>query len=292
MREVLVIRSPDGRTAATVCPGHGALVASLVMPIRGQSRELLFRRGWFWDSIVDGGGNPFLFPVVGRHRSGDQADTYTRDGVSYPMPMHGFSLRQAWQVDEAGDRHVVVSLRDDDSTRTHFPFSFSVTLHYEVGNGSFTCRQTYRNRGGEPMPLAAGFHPYFALSPDEVEACEVHGEFDAVGTYNETYTDIARWEPAPPTVNAAAMARGSHALRLRDPRAVDLTVRGEPLLSMRLRERGEHLPFRYLQFYRSGHDAFVCVEPWMDLPNALNRGGVRAIDGEATVSFALVAPEG
>ncbi len=287
MRDTVVIRSPDGRSTATVCPDHGALVSSLVVPWNGAPRDLLFRRSWFWESIVDGGGIPFLFPVVGRHRRDEQFDRYTHDGHDYTMPLHGFSLRQRWKIEEQGAHHVILSLRDNDSTRSFFPFSFFVSLKYEIGNGTFTCHQKFTNEGDRPMPLAAGFHPYFSFSPGEIDACELHGSFARVGTYRSGFTEIDRWEATPNTVNAMDMASGSRVIRLGDTRDLLITMNGKPYLTCTLRDGEADKEFRYVQFYRSGKDGFLCIEPWMDLPNVLNRTADYHVMDNATASFAI-----
>lgn len=270
MRDTLVIRSPDGRATATVCPDHGAQLASLIAPVRGIPRDVFYRRGSFWESIVDGGGLPYLFPVVGRHRLGEHAGRYRWQGQDFDMPMHGFSLTRRWPVVDAGPHHVEVRLCSDASTLALFPFPFEVRLCYRLENDGLFIRQFLDGRGGG-FPLAAGFHPYFALSPEDVEGCEIEGYFEAVGTYDGTYTGVEHWEPAVPRMGVAALARGSRVVRVANSDAVHIRVHGEPWMTMMA--RGDGVPaFRYLQFYRSGADPFICIEPWMDLPNALNRG--------------------
>jgi galactose mutarotase-like enzyme len=285
MRDAVVIRSPDGRAAATVCPDHGAQVASLIAPVGGVLREVFYRRASFWESIVDGGGLPYLFPVVGRHRVDDRPGVYRWRERTYDMPMHGFSLTRAWSVTDAGPHHVALQLRADTASRAVFPFSFEVTLTYRLENDGLSVHQAYDGSADGGFPLAAGFHPYLALLPAEVEACTINGPFAEIGTYNATYTDISRWELAGACISVAEAARGSRVVRLSGGGPVQIRVNGKPWMTMDL-GGGYACAFRYLQFYRSGSDPFVCIEPWMDLPNALNRGCALVTD-RRDATFAL-----
>jgi galactose mutarotase-like enzyme len=271
MSDSVVIRSPDGSTSATIHPERGADVSSLIMPRDGRPVEWLYRRENFWTTIVDAGGSPFLFPVCGRHRLPGKPDTYTWQEREYTMPLHGFGMYRPWMVMLTTDDHVSVTLASDDETRTMYPFEFSVTLHYRVYAGVFTCRQQVTNHGITPMPYVSGFHPYFNMNEAELATCSITGSFDAIGTYNSDFTDIASWEPAGSSIPVVPAARSNHAIRLGSTDAVVLRIAGKPIAKLQVAGSESDTPFGYIQFYRSRSDPFICVEPWMGLPNALNR---------------------
>ena len=292
MSEPVIIRSPDGSTSATIHPERGADVSSLIMPRDGRAVEWLYRRENFWTTIVDAGGSPFLFPVCGRHRLPGKPGAYIWEGREYAMPLHGFAMYRPWNIESMTEDQISVTLAADDETRSMYPFEFSVTLHYRVTKGVFTCRQQVTNNGTTPMPYASGFHPYFNMNEHELTACSVTGSFDAIGTYNTDFTDIGTWEPAGSSIPVVSAARSNHAIRLGSTDPVFITIAGKPIAMLQVSGSESDTPFGYIQFYRSGSDPFICVEPWMDLPNALNRlsGAVQLNPGETqTATFSIAS---
>ena len=292
MSEPVVIRSPDGSTSATIHPERGADVSSLIMPRDGRAVEWLYRRENFWTTIVDAGGSPFLFPVCGRHRLPGKPGVYIWEGVEYTMPLHGFGMYRPWKIASVTDNQVTVTLVSDDQTRAMYPFDFSVSLEYRVEAGVFTCRHAVTNHGASSMPFASGFHPYFQLTENELVSCWVTGTFEAIGHYNADFTAIAGWDPVGASVPAVEAARANQFIRLRSTDPVHITVGGKTIAVLHVSGSESDTPFSYIQFYRSGSDPFICVEPWMDLPNALNRlsGAVQLNPGETqTATFSIAS---
>lgn len=292
MHNSVSIRSPDGQTQATFHPDSGAIVSSLIMPRQGQPVEWLFRRDTFWTRIQDPGGSPFLFPVCGRHRHSEKSGAYRWNGKEYVMPLHGFSMYRPWKIESVESGGATLSLAANDETRSVYPFAFSMTLRYSVTDGEFACHHRVTNHGNDPMPYFSGFHPYFSMTESELETCAVHGAFRAIGTYNTGYTDITRWDAVGDTVRAAAMAKNDNVLELASDSPIYLTIKGETVAVLKITGQQGDVPFKYIQFYRSGTDPFVCVEPWMGLPNGLNRpnGAVRLNPGEThTATFSIAS---
>jgi len=290
MPNSVIIRSPDGQTQATFHPDRGAIVSSLIMPRQGQSVEWLFRRDTFWTRIQNPGGSPYLFPVCGRHIRSDKPGAYLWNGKEYVLPLHGFSMHVPWNIESVESDAATLSLAANETTRSVYPFEFSVSLRYSVGNNVFTCHQQVTNHGQEPMPYFSGFHPYFSMTETELETCAVHGPFRAIGTYNAGFTEITSWDSVDEHVLAAAAAKNDHVLELASDDSVSLTIKGKTVAILKMSGQPDDVPFRYIQFYRSGTDPFVCVEPWMGLPNGLNRpdGSVQLHPGETqTATFSI-----
>jgi galactose mutarotase-like enzyme len=268
--DTVTIRAADGLTAATFAPAHGARGTSLILPRGGAPVELLYLRDSFWDSDRNTGGWPVLFPVCGRHLRGDRPFVYVLNGVERPMPMHGFGPSRAWSVEELHPDEVVMVLRDDEATRELFPFRFTVRLRYRVEPGRLLLQTDVDNHGDDPMPLAMGFHPYFALDP-AIGPWTLQGAFASVGSYNASYTEVTSWQAVPEPCDVLAAARADAVFRFEATRPVTLRRAGNPWLTLTANAPGDTLRFPYLQLYRSADDPFVCLEPWMDLPNAFNR---------------------
>ena len=206
------------------------------------------------------GGIPVLFPIAGKLHD----DTLTLDGRSFPMKQHGFARNLPWKVEaeSAGDdASVTLVLRDDDSTRAQYPFSFAVSFTYRLRDGALRIEQRFENTGEVPMPIQPGVHPYFAL-PDERKR------------EARMFTDATRaWDNKagqPVTIRGGIDLVGEEVdLHLLDhrPREARLHRPGMRNVTLRFGDDQKVLVVWTLR----GRD-FVCVEPWSRAANALNEG--------------------
>ena len=265
--EVVSIISSDGGTRASFVPEKGGAGSSLVIA----GRELLFLHDCFWDRQTENipGGWPFLFPICGRLERDGRAGEYLHEGRTYRMPIHGFGPRVPWSVVESGrDDTLILRLEDTDATRAMYPFRFEVVLTYRAERNALVCEQSYVNRGDVPMPYHAGFHPYF-LTP----APGAGKESVALGyrpvrafRYNERFTGLAEEVPPPPVPVTA------HAAAVLEQRLTEVGAdRGMRIVmpdGFEIRMEAELFP--YIQLYTMPDKPFLCVEPWMGVPNALN----------------------
>ena len=123
-------------------------------------------------------GIPFLAPFANRL---DQ-DAFYANGKKYnfdmelgnvrgAVPIHGYlSGTSHWQLVEAkadGKSAWVTSklefTRYPDYMK-QFPFAHTITMTYRLANGAMEVHTRLDNLSAEPMPVAIGFHPYFALT--------------------------------------------------------------------------------------------------------------------------------
>ena len=87
------------------------------------------------------------------------------------IPIHGYlSGTNAWKLVEAraDGRSAWVTSRLEFSKypdyMKQFPFAHTLTITYRLQDGALETHTRIDNLGGEPMPVALGWHPYFALS--------------------------------------------------------------------------------------------------------------------------------
>lgn len=286
--EVLTIASPDGSTSASFVPQKGGTGSSLVLPGPGGPREMLFLHDFFWEGQAERipGGWPFLFPVCGRLERNGEREVYLHDGCLHRLPSHGFGPKLPWAVAREGGDHVVLRLADTEATREAYPFHFEVQLHYRVEPGVLVCEQTYRNRGGTPLPYYAGFHPYFRTPAPGEGKESVTLDYRPVRAfrYNERLTDLAGERDLPrlpvsitgPDINERLTQVGADKeTRLRLPDGLRIHMAAEGVEDPDL--------FPYVQLYTMPDKPFFCVEPWMAFPNALNTvKGVRWLEPGAS----------
>jgi galactose mutarotase-like enzyme len=274
---VYTISSADGRTRASFVPEKGGVGSSIVMPYNGRERELLFLHDNFWqrNNVYDlSGGWPFLFPICARLERMGKAGSYLHDGKIYQMPIHGFAPYLSWKVlqNNASDT-LMLELTDSAQTLAMYPFKFKVQLTYKVNNCKLTCEQIYTNIGDKPMPYYAGFHPYFLTPPATNGKAEVVLNYKPLRClrYNSRLTDIVGEKAlfAIPT-SVANPEINEQLTEVPVNNIINLTYPDGFNLFMQTTNEGVDNLFRYLQLYTIANKPFICVEPWMAFPNALN----------------------
>ena len=167
------------RTVVLVCPSFG----NNAFEWRVNGADLLWRP---YESLDDfkasgqgRGGIPFLGPWA--NRLDEQA--FYANGRRFPFdmdignvrgatPIHGLLMRtDRWKVIEiqAGDRQSSVASRLEfyrvPVWMKQFPFAHAIDMTHRLHDGSLEVTTRIENLSADPMPLAAGFHPYFRL-PD------------------------------------------------------------------------------------------------------------------------------
>ncbi len=257
----------------------------------------------FWPTEADWsrpahirGGNPLLFPFLGRHRvDGTIGRWRDAEGVVRDLPMHGFArdLPFSSQVDADGHGlHMV--LTDTDATRTGYPFGFRFEATYRLADPhTLDVTLTTTNTGTERLPYYAGHHFYFAL-PHAERAQTVFELPPTERRYQQPDGSISSPEP------------GNSVYRLDDPGIVDrfhcLEAATQPATPIRLvmpgRQRvvtidlmsGDALtPWYAVTSWTEKPDSdFYCIEPWLGLPDAIHNGlGLRWLAPGATERASL-----
>lgn len=279
--DVYTITSKDGRSRASFVPERGGAGSSLILPFGNDERELLFLHKHFWDKESKHlpGGWPFIFPICARIERGGIAGNYLYDGKLYNLPIHGFAPYMQWEVTESAPTSLILSLRDTPETFANYPFHFLVELQYQISDRMLICRQRYTNSGDKPMPYYAGFHPYFATPPAHAGKEQVFLDYQPVRhlRYNEKLTDIVGEDELfklPISVNDSAV--NEQLVELGENKLINLTYPDGLKINLEVVGAEDADMFRFVQVYTQPEEPFICVEPWMAFPNALNTvSGVR-----------------
>ena len=278
--ETVTIISKDNVTSATFVPQRGGAASSIIMPGRTQPFELLYLHDFFWDKKISDlpGGWPFCFPVCARLEHEGKLGIYFYDGKSYELPIHGFSWLEAWSIEEEGRDYLVMALQDNERTRLHYPFAFDITLRYEVFPGKLVCHQTYCNRGKKPMPYYAGFHPYFLTPPPNAGKEKVFLNYHPTErfVYNKNYTDVIGTTDLfklPTSISNVDIHE--QLTRVGHKKEITLQFPSGDIIHLQAEGVEDDMLFSYIQLYTIPEKPFICVEPWMGYPNAMNRNGAR-----------------
>jgi galactose mutarotase-like enzyme len=239
------------------------------------------------------GGNPLLFPFLGRHRvDGRLGEWRDAQGVVRVLPMHGFArdLPFSHEIDPDG-QGIRMTLTDTESTRAQYPFSFRFEAAYRLADTqTLEVALTTSNTGDARLPYYAGHHFYFAL-PHTLR--------------RETTLEL------PPTVRRRQLEDGSISTpeagkaqyTLDDPSILDRfhCLQGVPATPVRLEcpalrrrieielDREGSVPWYAVTTWTEADTSdFYCVEPWLGLPDAIHNGlGLRWLEPGRTETASL-----
>ena len=259
----------------TICPERGGIVIGC--RLRGQELFYLDRDTFLNPEANIRGGNPVLFPIAGQLVGGE----YEWNGKTYRMKNHGVARTSAWEVvgtSSENDASITLALRSNAETTAAFPFEFELRFTYRLKDGVLTVEQRYENKSGEPMPMVAGFHPYFATESKNLA-------YGTDATRMLDYND-KREKPFDGSLDLAGMVESAALLDARKPEI------SFPLAAGRHVRLTYSEQFRYVVLWSVEGKPFVCVEPWTALNEALNdKKGLLLVEPgtalELTLSFAL-----
>lgn len=258
----------DSANSITIAPNWGCNMFSWVMG----GKELIFCPPDLPRTAqkITGGGNPILFPSIGRtwdRSSGEPIPgNYRVYGIdkTFYMPSHGvlFMCELTKSDEQAGPDQLKVTYQTRIPQKVqdeNYPFDLGFTQSYTLERGSVLLEAEITNYGPVPAPCAFGYHPYFAISnpqregisvslpaarkleltPDTVmltgESQPTDGEYDLL---DGIYYDWAFDEPTG-TRMSIIDRRAGHAIHVDSDPKCELFV-----------------------LYSPGLSDFVCIEPW------------------------------
>jgi galactose mutarotase-like enzyme len=278
------------KSQATILPERGALTSSLLLS--GQSTDLLWMPGDFDGeaSSWPGGGLPFLFPFAGRVWHHGELYKYGLSDQSYPMPLHGFSWATRWSVTDSAPAKARLRLSDSEESRSVYPFEFQIDMSVQLGETSLHMDVTITHKRpcgkASAMPVAAGWHPYFNLI-----GRHLHVDIPARSFFNVTSQGNAG--KASPM---SALNQTTH-WELPDERLKSLILTeltGSRVAFTETSGSGFNLDFgphgvmNHIVTWSNKPDEFLCVEPWMSLPDAVAaQTGCRWLEPGQSVSTSL-----
>lgn len=269
------IKISFNKTTAHFSPQHGGMMTSLIMQAPEGLRELLYFAPEFdFDNYHKmNGGAPFCFPICGRLLDG----SYAHENKVYPMKIHGFGYLMPWEVIDQQTNSISLRLTENKISLAQYPFQFEVILTYIItDDNELTCRQSYKNTGDQPMPYYAGFHPYLSL-PFPKEETFLSYQPQARLIYNDELTDvIGETSPFQTPINISTPELNESLAKLGDNKFVYLNFPDQTYLELQTQGIEDKNLFPYVQLYHRAAEPFLCIEPWMSFPNAMNHtAGVR-----------------
>ncbi|MBH5318667.1 aldose epimerase [Paenibacillus sp. GSMTC-2017] len=258
-----------------VCPERGGIVIGCQL----HGEELFYLDKSTFENPASNirGGNPILFPIAGSLKDG----TYVWNDKTYKMGQHGVARLASWEVvgtSTENEASITLRLRANEETMNVYPFNFELVFTYALVDGELHTRQQYRNLGEtESMPFYSGFHPYFAIDSSKNIAYESDATsyLDFNDNVVKPYLGYIDMEPLVESVCLLGAKKSE----------ISFPVRKD----VRIRLRYDDL-FKYMVIWTVKDRPFMCVEPWMGLPDELNNKQELVMvepDGEVNANFII-----
>jgi galactose mutarotase-like enzyme len=108
---------------------------------------------------VERWGLPLMIPI---------RTNLSKDGIfkekGTTLPIHGFGRSLPWTVIEQDSSRMSMQLTSNSATRRNYPYDFTFTATIVAGEEALTYSLLMENQSDELMPIAPGFHAYFAVA--------------------------------------------------------------------------------------------------------------------------------
>jgi galactose mutarotase-like enzyme len=255
--EYVELVDPSHPSSARIAPSRGGLAYSFI--VKGRE-ALALDRDSFTDTTKNvRGGVPVLFPIAGPVKD----ETYLADGKPFKMKQHGFGRLMPWKLVSTSTSPVpsmTMELTPTEATRASYPWEFVVRYTYELAKDTLTLKQEYTNNSKTPMPVHAGFHPYFKLSDKEKARLEIPAS---------RYQDMIAWTEHPFDGRLDWSKDVIDIVFLDMQKNQAAVVDGVDKVRITLKHDA---PFKYVVFWTTKAAQFVCVEPWTGRRFAMNSG--------------------
>lgn len=250
--------------------------AALTVEISAMGAQVLRVEGsdghpWLWDGdpAYWTGRSPVLFPVAGVPRAGG----YAQDGVRYALGKHGFARDSLFEIEAERADAATFLLSDATGRQAGFPFAYSFRVRYALMGNRLQAEYIIENHDTRAFYCSAGAHEAYAC-PEGIEAYGI--EFP-----KDTALENSVLEGPYLTARTEEIALEGHMLPLRgelfahDTLVLASLASRSVTLKSRAHGRQVHVDFAdfpYLLVWTVLGAGFVCIEPWHNLPDALDAG--------------------
>lgn len=230
-----------------------------------------------WNNIAHvRGGNPILFPFVGRHNvDGEIGFWKDETGKVRELPMHGFARDLPFEVIDSSTARLQMRLCSNDATRAMYPFEFEFDVIYELGKASLKSTFITRNTGKNALPYYAGHHFYLEIPHAERADWKIKLPCKKWGRQNPKDGSIRteKAQSSQTTLTDKAIIDRFH-LEFTEPTVLLESPEKQITFSWTSADPW----FDVTTWTQSEAADFYCVEPWLGLPDAIHHGmGLRML---------------
>lgn len=210
------------------------------------------------------GKNPTLFPLVGNTYTKD----YMIDGKTYAMKNHGLIRYQNLRVKNQKETEITFECSADEHTLAQYPFTFDYQITYTLVDDCLHIEYRITNRDSQVMPFQFGLHPGFRFfDGDELSDYQVVFEKQQQAkqiVYDASLQSLPKYEDV--TLKALPLALAlfqKYSTLLYDEVQQNYVLLKGKNTAIEVGMKG----FPYLAIWNDQQSHFVCIEPWMSIPD-------------------------
>lgn len=219
--------------------------------------------------------SPVLFPIVG----GLKHNTYNHKGKTYPLSRHGFARDNDFELTAQTDSSLTFSLRNNEHTKTIYPFDFLFGVKYALENNRLHITFRVTNTGNEIMYFSVGAHPAFAVPLVNglvYEDYALHfSEAENTGRWPLSAEGLIETTVLPLLENENILPLQKE-LFYRDAIVLKHLQSDSIVIVSDKSPHGVkvHFPgFPYMGIWAAKDANFVCIEPWCGIADSVNATG-------------------
>ncbi|MDD2709452.1 MAG: hypothetical protein PHV34_15810 [Verrucomicrobiae bacterium] len=268
-----------GNQRAWVYPEQGFQLHGFETELLGKGRvRVIYRPDGSLEPADRRYGNPILFPNPGGVCGEHGANAWEFNGCVLTMPSHGFARNLYWQMTDQREDRAAAEASSNTSGKLVFPFNHRLECVYRLEDCGLVLDAVVENTGKEAFPYAFGFHPYLRVPLGERGTVADGAVKLPPGARLESSDE---WRTIRETPFEAREVRANEELA----RSILLTRLGVKYLELEDRANGlaarvsvedseGEMPV-WVVWSATPESPYVCLEPWTDADNALNRGTSR-----------------
>jgi galactose mutarotase-like enzyme len=227
----------------------------------------------FWS-----GRSPLLFPVIGSLKNSQTKI----DGKVITMQKHGFARHLDFIPKEITDASVTLELCDSEETFSVYPFHFRLIVKHELCSNGFKTTYTVMNTDTKVLPFCIGGHVGFNCPLNIDENFE---DYILVFEHNETHNvlpvtseGLICTDSGVPFFNNTNTLPLRHNLFDNDALVFDGLKSRSVVLRHKDKMQGVKMSFPdfpVLALWTMAHKnaPYICIEPWIGLPETTNESG-------------------
>ncbi len=228
---------------------------------------------WTADKNYWGRHAPVLFPIVGQVQDGK----YEIDGKAYELSQHGFARDMEFELVEASETRLILSLTSNEDTRKKYPYEFELRIGYEIIGSRVDVTYEVINLDEDTIWFSIGAHPGFN--------CPLFTDRN----FSDYYIEFEQAETSDKLEFASGLLSGTSKPFLKNQKQIRLSSKlfeEDALIFENLNSRFVDLKCdqdsQFLRFYFEGFPffaiwsppgkqaPFVCLEPWFGITDTLN----------------------
>lgn len=226
--------------------------------VKKDGKELLWQN---YDGSWEGHA-PVLFPYCGHC-------AVNIGGKDYNAPAHGIVQRFEFSCELQKSNELIMTITPNSEIKRVYPYDFSFSVRYYVRNTTLYIDYTVKNTGNQTMYFGCGGHESFNI---DAKLDKYRIEFEKPESLFRIYHDDGGY-----LTGETKLYPESKIMRFRDMPVYN----GETLIfkgiksswCKLIKNTGEVVAethfkgFNNLLFWQSENSAFICMEPWSNLPD-------------------------